>query len=238
MVRGGGLLQLAHRTVAHRSSHCCRRSGAPAHSDRMGSRAAGAGSPTRPEPARGGPHGSDLNQTKPVHMYPRPHAREVGHERQVWEWTRGEKSHLLLSLRHDWWVYSRYVVGWNGADYKNRASGFGWWSSPSLAPLVLVADFCLLCSDLAAARIGGAGRRIDRRRLLKATDSAQPVDDPCRPRRSDDGHAYKPVALLMSDLGVTKSHSRPHVADDNPYSDAAPRARTTLRTPQVCAFLS
>ena len=30
----------------------------------------------------------------------------------------------------------------------------------------------------------------------------------------------KPVALLLSDLGVTKTHSRPHVSDDNPYSEA------------------
>lgn len=30
----------------------------------------------------------------------------------------------------------------------------------------------------------------------------------------------KPVALLLSDLGVTKSHSRPHVSNDNPYSEA------------------
>jgi putative transposase len=30
----------------------------------------------------------------------------------------------------------------------------------------------------------------------------------------------KPVALLMSDLGITKSRSRPHVSDDNPYSEA------------------
>lgn len=30
----------------------------------------------------------------------------------------------------------------------------------------------------------------------------------------------KPVALLMSDLGITKTHSRPHVSDDNPYSEA------------------
>jgi len=30
----------------------------------------------------------------------------------------------------------------------------------------------------------------------------------------------KPIALLMSDLGITKSHSRPHVSDDNPYSEA------------------
>ena len=30
----------------------------------------------------------------------------------------------------------------------------------------------------------------------------------------------KPVALLLAELGVTKSHSRPHVSDDNPYSEA------------------
>jgi len=30
----------------------------------------------------------------------------------------------------------------------------------------------------------------------------------------------KPVALLMADLGVTKTHSRPHVSDDNPYSES------------------
>lgn len=29
-----------------------------------------------------------------------------------------------------------------------------------------------------------------------------------------------PVALLLADLGVTKSHSRPHVSNDNPYSEA------------------
>jgi putative transposase len=32
--------------------------------------------------------------------------------------------------------------------------------------------------------------------------------------------ASKPVALLLADLGVTKSHSRPHVSNDNPYSEA------------------
>ncbi len=30
----------------------------------------------------------------------------------------------------------------------------------------------------------------------------------------------KPVALLLSDLGVAKSHSRPHVSNDNPFSEA------------------
>ena len=30
----------------------------------------------------------------------------------------------------------------------------------------------------------------------------------------------KPVAQLLADLGVTKSHSRPHVSDDNPFSES------------------
>ena len=30
----------------------------------------------------------------------------------------------------------------------------------------------------------------------------------------------KPVAFLLADLGMTKTHSRPHVSDDNPYSES------------------
>ena len=30
----------------------------------------------------------------------------------------------------------------------------------------------------------------------------------------------KPVAFLLSDLGITKTHSRPHVSNDNPYSES------------------
>jgi putative transposase len=30
----------------------------------------------------------------------------------------------------------------------------------------------------------------------------------------------KPVALLLADLAVTKTHSRPHVSNDNPFSEA------------------
>ena len=39
---------------------------------------------------------------------------------------------------------------------------------------------------------------------------------------SDNGSsmASKPVALLLADLGVIKSHSRPHVSNDNPFSEA------------------
>jgi transposase InsO family protein len=40
----------------------------------------------------------------------------------------------------------------------------------------------------------------------------------------------KPVALLLTDLGVTKSHSQPHVSDDNPYSES--QFRTLKYQPQ------
>jgi putative transposase len=30
----------------------------------------------------------------------------------------------------------------------------------------------------------------------------------------------KPVAFLLADLGVTRTHSRPHTSNDNPYSEA------------------
>ena len=32
--------------------------------------------------------------------------------------------------------------------------------------------------------------------------------------------ASKPVAFLLADLGVTKSHSRPHTSNDNPFSES------------------
>jgi putative transposase len=45
----------------------------------------------------------------------------------------------------------------------------------------------------------------------------QPADPERRPRLVD---GSKPVAFLLADLGVTKSHSRPHCSNDNPYSEA------------------
>ena len=30
----------------------------------------------------------------------------------------------------------------------------------------------------------------------------------------------KPLAFLLADLGVTKTHSRPHTSDDNPFSES------------------
>jgi putative transposase len=36
----------------------------------------------------------------------------------------------------------------------------------------------------------------------------------------DEVLAKDTVALLLADLGVTKTHSRPHVSNDNPFSEA------------------
>ena len=47
-------------------------------------------------------------------------------------------------------------------------------------------------------------------------------EDPRRAVHADRGSSMtsKPVAFLLADLGVTKTHSRPHVSDDNPYSES------------------
>jgi putative transposase len=59
-------------------------------------------------------------------------------------------------------------------------------------------------------------------RMLADTVTAQHVGHQQLTIHADRGTSMtsKPVALLLSDLGVTKSHSRPHVSNDNPYSEA------------------
>jgi putative transposase len=59
-------------------------------------------------------------------------------------------------------------------------------------------------------------------RLLADTITSQRVEADQLSVHADRGTSMtsKPVAMLLSDLGVTKSHSRPHVPDDNPYSES------------------
>ena len=59
-------------------------------------------------------------------------------------------------------------------------------------------------------------------RLLAETITTQQVDDDQLTVHADRGTSMtsKPVALLLADLGVTRSHSRPHVPDDNPFSES------------------
>jgi putative transposase len=59
-------------------------------------------------------------------------------------------------------------------------------------------------------------------RLLADTIAKQHVDPGQLTIHADRGAAMasRPVAFLLADLGVTKSHSRPHCSNDNPYSEA------------------
>jgi len=60
------------------------------------------------------------------------------------------------------------------------------------------------------------------RRLIADTCEKQGIVPETLTIHADRGTSMtsKPVALLMADLGVTKTHSRPHVSDDNPYSES------------------
>lgn len=59
-------------------------------------------------------------------------------------------------------------------------------------------------------------------RLLADSIRKQGVERDQLTIHADRGSSMRsqPVALLLSDLGVTKSHSRPHCSNDNPYSEA------------------
>ena len=59
-------------------------------------------------------------------------------------------------------------------------------------------------------------------RLIAETCRRQEIEPSRLTLHADRGTSMKskPVALLLADLGVTKSHSRPHVSDDNPFSEA------------------
>jgi len=58
--------------------------------------------------------------------------------------------------------------------------------------------------------------------LISATCDKQGIQPDQLTLHADRGSSMhsKSVALLLADLGVTKTHSRPHVSNDNPYSEA------------------
>ena len=60
------------------------------------------------------------------------------------------------------------------------------------------------------------------KKLIRESCLKQRIDRDQLILHADRGSSMKSkvVALLLSDLGVTKSHSRPYVSDDNPFSEA------------------
>jgi putative transposase len=60
------------------------------------------------------------------------------------------------------------------------------------------------------------------KRLIYETCDKQGIEPGMLNLHADRGSSMKskPVALLLTDLGVTKTHSRPYTSNDNPYSEA------------------
>lgn len=58
--------------------------------------------------------------------------------------------------------------------------------------------------------------------LIRQTCAKQGIDRDQLTIHADRGSSMtsKPVAFLLADLGVAQSHSRPHVSNDNPFSEA------------------
>ena len=67
-----------------------------------------------------------------------------------------------------------------------------------------------------------AERRPLAERLIADTIAKQDVARDQLTVHADRGASMtsKPVAFLLADLGVTKTHTRPHVSNDNPYSES------------------
>jgi putative transposase len=59
-------------------------------------------------------------------------------------------------------------------------------------------------------------------RLIAEAAAQQGIDAGQLTLHADRGSSMtsKPVALLLADLGITKTHARPHVSNDNPFSEA------------------
>jgi putative transposase len=91
-----------------------------------------------------------------------------------------------------WTYYYLYVI----IDIYSRYV-VGW--------LIAERESAVLAEKLLADTI--AKQRIDRGRLTIHADNGSSM-------------ASKPVAFLLADLGVTKTHSRPHTSNDNPYSES------------------
>ncbi len=70
--------------------------------------------------------------------------------------------------------------------------------------------------------VATAERAILAQRLLADSVEKQGIEPDSLTIHADRGSSMtsRPVALLLADLGIVKSHSRPYTSDDNPYSEA------------------
>jgi len=123
-------------------------------------------------------------------VYTKPELLATG-PNQLWSWD-------ITKLRGPvtWTYYYLYVM----LDVFSRYV-VGW--------LLAQRESAKLAEELTLAAC--AKHEIDKGQLTLHADRAWKATGPM---------IAKSMTMLMSDLGVAKSHSRPHVSDDNPYSEA------------------
>jgi putative transposase len=104
---------------------------------------------------------------------------------------------------------------------------WSWDISKLLGPVKWTYYYLYVIIDIFSRYVPGwllarAERAYLAERLLADTMAKQRVDRHTLTIHADRGPsmASQPVAHLLADLGVTKSHSRPHCSNDNPYSES------------------
>jgi putative transposase len=111
------------------------------------------------------------------------------------------------------------------ADQPNRC--WSWDITKLLGPAKWTYYYLYVIIDIYSRYVVGwliaeAESAVLAEKLLADSITKQGVDADQLTIHADNGSsmASKPVAFLLADLGVTKSHSRPHTSNDNPYSEA------------------
>jgi len=81
--------------------------------------------------------------------------------------------------------------------------------------------------DVVGWMVAPRERAVLAERLIEDTCVKQGIEPGQLTRHADRGSSMrsKPVAVLLVDLGVVKTHSRPHVSNDTPYSEAQDKTR-------------
>jgi putative transposase len=117
-----------------------------------------------------------------------------------------EKPELLASRPNELW-------SWDITKLKGPAK----WSHYHLYVILDVYSRCVVGWMVAERESAALATK-----LFEETIEKQGIERGMLTIHADRGSSMrsKEVALLLADLGVTKTHSRPHVSNDNPYSEA------------------
>jgi len=122
-------------------------------------------------------------------------------------------------------IFSRYVVGWMVATEPNAV--WSWDITKLHGPAKWTYYYLYVILDIFSRYVVGwmvASRESATLAevLIRQTCTKQDIGRDQLTIHADRGSSMtsKPMAFLLADLGITQSHSRPHVSDDNPFSEA------------------